>query len=102
MVTPRYRSIDPERFGLARRLRGLATPLGNDTVEVGVYEGQAPSTPRVRVYLIDHAPSFDRDGIYGDAHGDYADNARRFALLGSAALALSAEFGAVARRRARA
>ena len=93
VVTPRYRSIDPERFGLARRLRGLATPLGNDTVEVGVYEGQAPSTPRVRVYLIDHAPSFDRDGIYGDAHGDYGDNARRFALLGSAALALSAEFG---------
>src|ERR1700749_4968009 len=93
VVTPRYRSIDPERFGLARRLRGLATPLGNDTVEVGIYEGQAPSTPRVRVYLVDHAPSFDRDGLYGDAHGDYGDNARRFALLGSAALALSAEFG---------
>ena len=33
-------------------------------------------------------------GIYGDAEGDYADNARRFALLGSAALALAAEFGA--------
>ena len=67
MVTPRYRSIDPERFGLARRLRGLAVPLGGDTVEVGVYEGQAPSTPRVRVYLVDHPPSFDRDGLYGDA-----------------------------------
>jgi starch synthase len=94
VVTPRYRSIDPERFGLARRLRGLAAPLGADTVAVGVYEGQAPSTPRVRVYLIDHKPSFDRDGLYGDARGDYADNARRFALLGSAALAVCAEFGA--------
>jgi starch synthase len=94
VVTPRYRSIDPERFGLARRLRGLATPLGADTVEVGIYEGQAPSTPRVRVYLVDHQPSFDRDGLYGDARGDYADNARRFTLLGSAALALAAEFGA--------
>jgi starch synthase len=93
VVTPRYRSIDPERFGLARRLRGLATPLGADTVAVGVYEGQAASTPRVRVFLVDHKPSFDRDGLYGDAKGDYADNARRFALLGSAALALSAEFG---------
>ena len=92
-MTPRYRSIDPERFGLARRLRGLAAPLGADTVAVGVYEGQAASTPRVRVYLVDHKPSFDRDGIYGDAKGDYADNARRFALLGSAALALAAEFG---------
>jgi starch synthase len=91
VVTPRYRSIDPERFGLARRLRGLAAPLGHDTVGVGVYEGQSPSTPRVRVYLIDHPPSFDRDGIYGDANGDFADNARRYALLGSAALALAAE-----------
>ncbi|MDB4964801.1 MAG: glycogen/starch synthase, ADP-glucose type [Myxococcales bacterium] len=94
VVTPRYRSVDPERFGLARRLRGLAAPLGGDTVAVGVYEGQAASTPKVRVYLVDHKPSFDRDGIYGDANGDYADNARRFALLGSAALALAAEFGA--------
>ena len=93
VVTPRYRSIDPERFGLARRLRGLATPLGADTVAVGVFEGQAASTPHVRVFLVDHKPSFDRDGFYGDAHGDYADNARRFALLGSAALALAAEFG---------
>jgi starch synthase len=94
VVTPRYRSVDPERFGLARRLRGLATPLGGDTVPVGIYEGQASSTPRVRVFLVDHKPSFDRDGLYGDAGGDYADNARRFALLGAAALALAAEFGA--------
>src|SRR5262249_54164357 len=94
VVTPRYRSVDPERFGLARRLRGLAAPLGADTVAVGVFEGQAASTPRVRVFLIDHKPSFDRDGLYGDARGDYPDNARRFALLGSAALELAAEFGA--------
>lgn len=94
VVAPRYRSIDPEKLGLAQRLRGLAAPLGGDTVAVGVFEGQAASTPRVRVYLIDHKPSFDRDGLYGDARGDYPDNARRFALLGSAALALAAEFGA--------
>jgi starch synthase len=93
VVTPRYRSIDPERFGLARRLRGLAVPLGHDTVGVGVYEGQLPATPRVRIFLIDHPPSFDRDGLYGDERGDFADNARRFSLLASAALALAAEFG---------
>jgi starch synthase len=93
VVAPRYRTIVPERFGLARRLRGLAAPLGSDTVAVGVYEGQSPSTPRVRVFLIDHPPSFDRDGLYGDQHGDFADNARRFGLLASSALALCAEFG---------
>ncbi len=31
-------------------------------------------------------PAFDRAGFYGDADGDFPDNARRFALLGRAAL----------------
>ena len=30
--------------------------------------------------------AFDRDGLYGDAAGDYADNAWRFGLFGRAAL----------------
>ncbi len=38
-----------------------------------------------RVRLVDSPPAFDRDGIYGDEHGDFLDNARRFALLGRAA-----------------
>jgi starch synthase len=37
------------------------------------------------VLLLDH-PWFDRDGIYGDASGEFGDNAMRFALLGRAAL----------------
>ena len=39
-----------------------------------------------RLRLVDHPASFDRAGFYGDASGDYPDNARRFALLGRAAL----------------
>jgi starch synthase len=90
VVTPRYRSVDPERFGLARRLRALEVPLGNDTVAVNVYEGQSASTRRVRVFLVDHE-SYDRDGLYGDDQGDFPDNARRFALLGAAALKIASE-----------
>ena len=45
-----------------------------------------------RLRLVDHPPAFDRDGFYGDAAGDYADNAWRFGLFGRAALeALRAE-----------
>jgi starch synthase len=40
-----------------------------------------------QVYLIDHPMSFDRANIYGDAAGDYPDNARRFAVFVRAALA---------------
>jgi starch synthase len=39
-----------------------------------------------RLRLVQHAGSFDRDGLYMDADGDYADNAARFTLLGRAAL----------------
>jgi starch synthase len=35
---------------------------------------------------VDHEPSFDRDGYYGDASGDYPDNGARFTLLGRTAL----------------
>ncbi len=90
IVTPRYRSVDPQRFGFARWLRTIPVPLGTEVVDVGVYEGALPGGAGVRVLLIDHPPSFDRDGLYGTAAGDYPDNARRFTLLGRAALAVAA------------
>ena len=85
IVMPRYRSIDPTRWSLARRLRPLSVPLGGESHEVTVYEGRLPGSDVV-VYAIDHPPSFDREGIYGDASGDYLDNYRRYALLCRAAL----------------
>jgi starch synthase len=92
VAVPRYRSIDPGRFHLARRLRTFSVPLGPERVSVGLYEGHPPATPKVRVWLIDHPSSFDRDGIYGTPDGrDFPDNARRFALFGAAALTIAGE-----------
>ena len=39
-----------------------------------------------RLRLVDHPAAFDRDGFYGDAAGDYPDNAWRFGLFCRAAL----------------
>ena len=39
-----------------------------------------------RLRLVDHAPAFDRAGLYGDADGDYVDNAWRFGLYARSAL----------------
>jgi starch synthase len=39
-----------------------------------------------RLRLVDMPAAFDRDGFYGDANGDYADNAWRFGLFCRAAL----------------
>jgi starch synthase len=78
VVTPRYRSVDVS--GFVPWPSPLEVPLGPESVEVGVLEKDG-------VYLIDHPPSFDRAGLYGEGGHDYPDNARRFAILGAAALA---------------
>ena len=39
-----------------------------------------------RLRLVDHPAAFDREGLYGDAAGDYADNAWRFGLFCRTAL----------------
>ena len=43
-------------------------------------------TPRRRVVFVDVPRFFERSQLYGDATGDYPDNAERFALLATAAL----------------
>jgi len=88
VVTPRYRSVDVGRWALARRLRPLQVQLGH-TVEVTVYEGNLPGSA-VTLYAVDH-PLFDRDGVYGDKHGEFGDNWRRFGLLSRAALHIGHE-----------
>jgi len=90
VVSPLYKSIDRTAHNLVRWLRRISVPIGNEVVEVGLWEGRPPRGGDVRLYFIEHEPSFARDGIYGDAHGEFGDNARRFVLLGRAALALAA------------
>ena len=46
----------------------------------------AARTDIPRVYFIDNEYYFGRDGLYGDANGDYGDNDRRWAYFGLAAL----------------
>jgi starch synthase len=85
VVCPRYAQVDVDRYALARRLRKITVPLGDKRVEVGLYEGRLPASS-VAIYLVDHPPSYDRPGLYGDGHKDFPDNAQRFALLSRAAL----------------
>jgi starch synthase len=43
---------------------------------------------------VDHPPSFDRPGVYGEGGADYPDNAQRFALFSLAALRLLPDLAA--------
>ncbi len=86
VVSPRYYGVDV-RQGFqplhgAVRVRGEATTLWL-TREGGV-----------AYYFVEHDRYFgSRRGLYGDAHGDYGDNAERFAYLARAALALPGALG---------
>jgi starch synthase len=83
---PRYRGVPvPPGAAATRRLR-VPDPYGggaDGTTEVGLIELDADG---YRLRLVDHPAAFDRDGFYGDAAGDFPDNAWRFGLLCRAAL----------------
>jgi len=103
VISARYGSIAVDgaygmgEHGLARRLRRLSVPLGDQRFEVTLYEGRLPgSGPVVPVYLIEHPLFSERPGLYGSPErpeNDYLDNPLRFALLSRAALVVAAEFG---------
>jgi starch synthase len=85
---PRYRSIDPQKHALAKWLRKVEVSVGNERFQVGFFEAQPPGS-RHRVFFIECAELYDRDGIYGSpSSGDFWDNGRRFVLMCKAALEL--------------
>ncbi|TAL12591.1 MAG: glycogen synthase, partial [Chloroflexota bacterium] len=84
---PRYRGMDvPADWILGRQTVRVPAPgrrAGSRTV-VDVVDVRADG---YRLRLVEHPASFDRaGGYYGDASGDFADNAGRFALFCRAAL----------------
>ena len=93
---PRYRGVPaPEPAAiLARTLLVVPDPaVPGGSTEVTIVDVAADG---YRLRLVDHPPAFDRPGFYGDADGDYPDNAWRFGLYCRAALAaLRADGGKV-------
>lgn len=78
VVIPRYRGIT------------AGQAIGRVTVTLGVRVADAPIfsvvTGGVRTVFVDQPEFFDRPALYGEASGDYPDNALRFAFLAHAAL----------------
>src|SRR5215212_1579699 len=82
VVLPRYRSVAVPAVARANAVK-VPDPRGGGPLPVDVLTLE---THGYRLHLIDHPPAYDRDGLYGDANGDYPDNAWRFGLLCRAAL----------------
>jgi starch synthase len=83
---PRYRGVPEPRPEAILSERTLAVPdprARTGSSEVGLIDVEADG---YRLRLVDHPAAFDRAGFYGDAAGDYKDNAWRFGLYVRAAL----------------
>jgi starch synthase len=78
VILPRYKVIDPERWGLSTVMVGLAAPMSEGTELVNVLETEQRG---VRVSFIDAPHYFQRDQLYG-----YDDDGERFILFCRAAL----------------
>ncbi len=83
VLIPRYRRI--ELTAAKRVYDSIPIWLGGAVHETSLYQANA-GTP---FYFLEAPSLYDRDGYYGDASGDYADNAVRFAVLSRAALAVA-------------
>ncbi len=87
VVTPKCR-LSPELESQVERLDlTLEVPVSwrQHRAEVCRME----MAPGVNLYLICHEHLFDREGLYGNAYGDYEDNAERFIFFSRAAVELA-------------
>jgi starch synthase len=82
LFLPKYRAVRAASLegGIVRPLK---VPLGGREIEVGL---RFLHRRGVAVYFVDYPLYFDREGLYGDAGRDHADNAERFALFSRAVL----------------
>ena len=76
VVTPLYattRVANAEDSGRSIRPR---FPFGEQPAGIRV----ARPAARQQIWFLDHPGFYGRPGLYGDGHGEYGDNHRRFAL----------------------
>jgi starch synthase len=80
IVLPRYRGTHVDD----RSAMAMDVPLGMHRYPVRIIE--TPLAETVMAVLIDAPGLYDRDGLYGDARGEFGDNAFRFGVLCRGAL----------------
>jgi len=83
-VMPCFRSLDRNAWS-TEFICNIDIPWADGVEKAAVFMTRMPASG-VRVYFIDYAPFFDRDGLYGERGMDYEDNDRRFAFFCRAVL----------------
>ena len=83
VVLPRYRGTK----ATAVVIPSLTIPMGSRIRFPAVADGT--SIHGVRYFFVDDPSYFDRDGIYGGAYGEFADNPERYSEFCRAAIEIS-------------
>jgi starch synthase len=91
LVIPFYRMTRPMQKQFKKTGKQVAVKVGDKNVTGEIWEGKHGKN--VKVYLIENNGYFDRDGLYGNANGDWPDNAERFTFFAKATLELCKTFG---------
>ncbi|MEJ2541187.1 MAG: glycogen/starch synthase [Gemmatimonadota bacterium] len=84
VILPLYRGLR-ERWDLEPASDPFRVRLGELETEVRIHVHEVDED-EPRVFFVEHDGFFDREGLYGDAGGDYPDNPLRFGLYCRAAL----------------
>ena len=92
VILPRYRMVDPKKFGLKKTLEHQPVSVGSIRRDCAVWEARMPHTA-IPVYFVDQPDLFDRDGLYQDKGVDYQDNLERFSVFSQAVLRLVPSMG---------
>jgi starch synthase len=85
VITPRYRGVTDGPVAATVRVEVAGHVFPGRLMDAGRNNDDA-ERPAARMLLLDCPELYDRDGIYYDARGDFADNAVRFAFLSAAAI----------------
>jgi starch synthase len=81
VIMPLYRTVRDEAPDLEAVGPPFRVPLGPRTEEGRLFRVAGDQGNGPRMFFLEHLDFFNRPGIYGEAGGDYADNARRFAFF---------------------
>jgi len=87
IVTPAYRGVLARASGAKPANWRFSIPLGGSWEHGEFYRLEIESG--LTIWFVDHAPFFDRPGIYNERQVDYADNAARFIFFTKAASLLA-------------
>jgi starch synthase len=84
VILPKYRSVSQTKRSTQPMGLTVAVPIGPEVKHGELHEGRLNRT--VPVYFVGQDDYFDREEFYGDAEGEFPDNAERFIFFDRAVL----------------